>query len=166
MKQGFNKKRFWMAVGIVTVIEGVLLCLFFQWKYIFPTDEVSAVYTRYKDVEGIAASYIKDYKVNDTVFVDVTLLEALDSTKWDTLRYEFSIPEPEPPIKLAVELNKDMAISRLVEKDDYGKQASPSSTDCEIMAYLYGTRTICIFHVKNPVERHAVLYHNFDKSIN
>lgn len=166
MKQGFNKKRFWMAVGIVAVIEGMLLCLFFQGKYIFPTDEVSAVYTRYKDVEGIAASYIKDYKVNDTVFVDVTLLEATDSTKWDTLRYEFSIPEPEPPIKLAVELNKDMAISRLVEKDDYGKPASPSSTDCEIMAYLYGTRTICIFHVKNPVERHAVLFHNFDKSIN
>lgn len=166
MKQGFNKKRFWMAVGIVTVIEGVLLCLFFQGKYIFPTDEVSAVYTRYKDVEGIAASYIKDYKVNDTVFVDVTLLEATDLTKWDTLRYEFSIPDLEPEVKLAVELNKDMVLSRLVEKDDYGKPASPSSTDCEIMAYLYGTRTICIFHVKNPVERHAVLFHNFDKSIN
>ena len=166
MKQGFNKKRFWMAVGIVTVIEGVFFCLFFQWKYIFPTDEVSAVYTRYKDVEGIAASYIKDYKVNDTVFVDVTLLEAADSTKWDTLRYEFSIPELEPEVKLAVELNKDMVLSRLVEKDDYGKPASPSSTDCEIMAYLYGTRTICIFHVKTPVERHAVLYHNLDKSTN
>ena len=166
MKQGFNKKRFWMAVGIVTVIEGVFFCLFFQWKYIFPTDEVSAVYTRYKDVEGIAASYIKDYKVNDTVFVDVTLLEAADSTKWDTLRYEFSIPEPEPAVKLALEVKNDLVLSRLVERNNYCKQVPPTASDYEIMAFVYGTRTICIFHVKTPVERHAVLYHNLDKSTN
>ena len=87
----FNKKRFWLIVAILALVEAAILCLALQWKYIFPSREVSDLYTRYENVDGVAASFIKDYKVNDTVFVDVTLLETKDTALWDSLCKDFGI---------------------------------------------------------------------------
>ena len=41
-----------------------------------PYSQCSEVYKRYCEVEGIRATYLKDYRLNDTVTVGVTLLEA------------------------------------------------------------------------------------------
>jgi hypothetical protein len=88
----FDRKRFWLTVGVVAVVEALLFCLVFQWKYLFPSDEVSDIYTRYENVEGLDVSYIKNYRINDTVFADVTLLETKDSVVWDCLCEDFGIP--------------------------------------------------------------------------
>jgi len=55
----FNKKRFWLIVAILAIVEAVILCLALQWKYIFPSREVSDLYTRYENVDGVDGSYIK-----------------------------------------------------------------------------------------------------------
>lgn len=91
MKRPFNKKRFWLIVAILALVEAVILCVALQWKYIFPSKEVSDLYTRYENVDGVDVSYIKGYKVNDTVFVDVTLLETKDTALWDSLCKDFGI---------------------------------------------------------------------------
>lgn len=154
----------------ITILICILLlgggAIVLLWPRTVPFEQCSEIYQKYANVEDIKVSFIKDFKVNDTVFVDVTLLEAIDSTGWDILQHEFAIPALEPPLKQVVEQKKDLVISKLVEKGDYHKPASPSSLDCEIMAFSYGSQTICIFHIKNLEERHAVLYHNLDKSTN
>ncbi len=66
------------------------------WPRTVPFDQCSDLYKQYVAVEGINATYIKDYKVNDTVFVDVTLLEAIDSTGWEILKRDFDVPVPPP----------------------------------------------------------------------
>lgn len=136
------------------------------WPRTVPLQECSEIYQKYAGVENVKASFIKDYKVNDTVYVDVTFLEAINSTGWDILQQEFSIPKLEPTLKQFIKQKKDLVISKLVVRDDYRNAAFSSSLDCEIMAFSYGAQTICIFHIKNLEERHAVLYHNLDKSTN
>lgn len=59
---------------------------------VVPFDQCSDLYKHYSNVEGIDATFIKDFKVNDTVFVDVTLLETKDSAQWDILCKDFGIP--------------------------------------------------------------------------
>lgn len=87
----FNKKRFWLIVAILALVEAAILCLALQWKYIFPSDEVSEIYTKYAEQENIDASFIKNYRVNDTVFLDITLLETSDSVTWENLCKDFGI---------------------------------------------------------------------------
>ena len=50
----FNKKRFWLIVAILALVEAAILCLVLQWKYIFPSREVSDLYTHYEKVDGVA----------------------------------------------------------------------------------------------------------------
>jgi len=91
MKHPFNKKSFWLTVAILVFVEAVIFCVALQWKYLFPSKKVSDLYARYDNVEGLEVSYIEDYKVNDTVFVDVILIKAKDSEAWDSLCKDFGI---------------------------------------------------------------------------
>ena len=71
---------------------------FLAWRYwprTVPLWECSEVYRRYADSEHVAAAFLKDFRVNDTVCVDVTLLEARDSLGWERMSEGFSLPPPE-----------------------------------------------------------------------
>lgn len=93
-KKRFNKKRFWLLIAILAVVEALAFCLAMQWKYLFPSHAVSELYAHYADVEGIEASFIKDYRVNDSVFVDVTVLEATNTDSWDMIAKKLNVPPP------------------------------------------------------------------------
>nr|MCR4812517.1 hypothetical protein [Bacteroidales bacterium] len=102
MTRPFNIKHFWLIVGVVAFLEVLIICLSLQWKYLFPTREVSELYARYAGVDGIEASFIKDYRVNDSVFVDVTVLEATTDSAWIVLKDNYNIPKMTPEVKKAM----------------------------------------------------------------
>ena len=185
----FNKKRFWLIVAILALVEAAILCLALQWKYIFPSKEVSELYTRYENVDGVDVSFIKDYKVNDTVFVDVTLLEATDSMGWATLKKDFEIPNPSPDFQQHIDRGKDLIYTKKIPKvtvADSLKRSYPnvfllsreddslhSSRGAEnvtygndLLAISHLNHIIIVFHTQNDDEAHAVIYRNLYKSIN
>lgn len=189
MKRPFNKKRFWLIVAILALVEAVILFVALQWKYIFPSKEVSELYTRYESVDGIDVSFIKDYKVNDTVFVDVTLLEATDSMGWATLKKDFDIPNPSPNFQQRIDGGKNLIYTKRIPKvtvadtiqNSYPNSYSPSREDESLhssqgtenvaygndwLAISHLNNIIIVFHTRNDDEAHAVIYHNLYKSIN
>ncbi|MBP5388317.1 MAG: hypothetical protein J6Y97_13145 [Prevotella sp.] len=135
------------------------------WPRTVPFDQCSDLYKQYVAVEGINATYIKDYKVNDTVFVDVTLLEATDSM-WHTLMTDFNIPTPDSDLQQFIDAGENLVVTKLVDKTHYSRPAAPCSSNCEIMAISYTTHSISVFHTVDAGERHAILYFNLDKSTN
>lgn len=135
------------------------------WPRTVPFDQCSDLYKQYVAVEGINATYIKDYKVNDTVFVDVTLLEATDSM-WHTLMKDFNIPTPDSDFQQFIDAGENLVVTKLVDKTHYSRPAAPCSSNCEIMAISYTTHSISVFHTVDAGERHAILYFNLDKSTN
>jgi len=162
----FNKKRFWLIVAFLAFIEVLICYIVLQWKYIFPSNEVSEIYTHYAENESIDVSFIKGYRVNDTVFVDVTLLEAADSIGWNTLWHDFCLPDLTPEMKRVIENKKDRVFTRTTKKNSYCETVDETTPECDIIAVLFAKRTICVFHIANLEERHAVLYFNYDKSSN
>ena len=116
MKRPFNKKRFWLIIAILALVEALVCYIAIQWKYIFPSNEVSEIYARYEKVEGINVSFVKDYKVNDTVFVDITLLEATDSVGWVTLKKDFDIPNPSPDFQQRIDTGKNLIYTNMFYK--------------------------------------------------
>lgn len=135
------------------------------WRHVLPMRRVSDLYRRYHNADGIAASYIHNFPVNDTVFVDVTLLEATDSM-WHTLMTDFNIPTPDSDLQQFIDAGENLVVTKLVDKTHYSRPAAPCSSNCEIMAISYTTHSISVFHTVDAGERHAILYFNLDKSTN
>ncbi len=75
---------------VIAVIGGVLAV-----RYLPPAIAYwrsSEVYKRYSRVEGVRATYVKDYRINDTLTIGVTLLEATTDSGWVTLQEDFGLP--------------------------------------------------------------------------
>ena len=135
------------------------------WPRTVPFDRCSDLYKQYANVEGIDATFIKDYKVNDTVFVDVTLLEATDSVSWTTLKKDFDVPDPSPDFQQFIDSGEDLIYVKLIPKSTTTDTILNSNPN-NVLAISHLKRTLTIFHIKNDVEKHAVKYYNFDKSTN
>lgn len=153
-------RRFWLWVGVILLVEVAAITLWNQWDRIFPSHTVSEVYTKYADADGIRAAFVKDYRINDTVSVDVTFLEATDSASWAILCRDFAIPEMEPALEQFFESGWDLDFTRQVDKHDYSKVVIGDSCDVVPLTFSYQRKTVTIFHIKNEDENRAVLYYN------
>lgn len=159
-KKRFNKKRFWLVIAIIAVAEALAFCLVMQWRYLFPSHEVSEIYTRYENVEGIDVSFIKDFQVNDTVLVDVTILEARTDSAWNKLKKDFKVPVlPKDIEKLADLMSID--VWRSPRSNPY-IPINKRSQDDYIVAASRPNKTICVFDTKNDVESRAVSMHQYN----
>lgn len=135
------------------------------WPRTVPFDQCSDVYKRYATVDGVDATFIKDYKVNDTVFVDVTLLEATDSVSWTTLKKDFDIPDPSPELQQFIDSGEDLIYVKLIPKSTASDTIlNPYPND--VLAISPLNRTLTIFHIANAEEIHAVFHYNYTESIN
>lgn len=149
-----------LAICLVIVLGTVAIWL---WPRTVPFDQCSKLYQKYADKPGLEASFIKDYRIDDTIFVDVTLIVATDSASWNSLRFDLNIPELNPEIQKNISDN--VVFSKQVNKHDNSQTIEGDSPDAELMAFSYSKQTICVIHVENETEAHEILYHNFDKSI-
>lgn len=134
------------------------------WPRTVPLEQCSEIYQKYANQTSIKVSFIKNYKVNDAVFVNVTLLQSIDSTSWSTLSNDFNIPKLDSEMQRLINDGYDMVFTRQVSKHDYSHVVKGYSPDVELLAISYLMKSICVFHVKNEDEIHAVLYHNLDNS--
>ncbi len=85
-----KKNKLICVVLFVTVVVAML-----AWGYlarVVPYWQCSEVYKRYSRVEGVRATYMKDYRINDTLTIGVTLLEATTDSGWVTLQEDFGLP--------------------------------------------------------------------------
>ena len=76
------------------IVVSVLVVGFVVW-YLPPAIAYwrsSEVYKRYSRVEGVRATYVKDYRINDTLTIGVTLLEATTDSGWAVLQEDFNVP--------------------------------------------------------------------------
>jgi len=55
--------------------------------------ECSEVYRRYKDRDNLSVAFVKDYRIGDSITVDVTTITAKDSVSWEQLLREMNVKE-------------------------------------------------------------------------
>lgn len=150
-------KRWHIAFLLVSAVFTVGIA---AWRYTIPMRHVSDLYHRYEHTDGIAASYIHNYPVNDSLTLDVTLLEATTDSGWAVLVRDFEMDELSPQLQMLIDRGENLVFSRLIPK------SKPSaSAENDVLAYSYATRSVSIFHIANDGEKQAVLYHNLKKSI-
>ena len=151
-----NIRRFWLWVGIALLIELAAITLWKRWYWFFPTHAVSEVYTRYADTDGINVVFFKDFKVNDTLSLDVTLLEAKDSAGWTTLQADFHVPViPEEYRKLLA--NSSSVDFWLASKKDPTIRTDTIISHNDLIVMSRQTQTICVCHIENKRQADAIM---------
>ncbi len=157
-------KRPWTIFAVLALLVVGAIAL---WRYVVPLRQVSDLYLRYEHADGIAASYIHNYRINDTLTLDVTLLEATTDSGWARLVRDFCIPRIEdyPDSLKALFLDND---SPSIDFWNY-PQGHPEqkmdtvNRDRNDMLYLdHKTRIISLFHTRQYSEHDAV----FDVKMN
>lgn len=131
------------------------------WPRTVPFEQCSEIYQKYANVEKVKASFIKDFKVNDTVFVDVTLLEAIDSTGWDILKRDFEVASLPPELQQLVDNGEDLVFTKSIPKSEMDKSDFPN----DLLAISHMIHTVTVFHINSEIEKYAVLNHNYKEEI-
>lgn len=156
-------RRFWLWVGVILLVEVAAITLAMRWHRIFPSHEVSELYTKYAGIEGIQASFVKDYRINDTVFVDVTCLMATTDSTWSVLQKDFAIPEVDSVLQQLIDKGYVKSMIGQVDKNDYSQIVLGDTCDAVLRAVSHQKKYIIIFHVKNVDEKNIVLHFHLKK---
>ena len=127
-----------------------------MWPRTVPFEQCSDIYKQYANVEGVDATFIKDYMVSsgtdsagkDTVIVDITVLEAKDSASWLTLKKDFEVIDPPPDIQKYIDDGEDLIYTKLISKSTT-ENAIPNTYPYNLLAISHLNHTLTVFHVNN-----------------
>ena len=144
-----NKRPLFVVLLCLLLAGGVVLALL--PRYPMPW-QCSKLYWQYRGQEGIEASYVKQYPVDDTTLVDVTLLRATTDSAWESLCIAFTPYEFSDSSEHIHNLIHDTTsvTFRVVSKDDYRVKVTPATANnFDFFTLTAMQKSICIFHTKN-----------------
>ena len=156
-----KRNRFILAT-IPLIVVGILAFVKLYPRTV-PLDECSPVYRQYEGHEGIEATYMKQYTVDDTTFVDVTLLHATTDSAWVSLCHKFITPEIPDNVKEKIIYGNSVSV-RIVSKDNPRIAVTPDSADrYDYLLFSPTKTTIGLFHVENVEQIFAILSKEVDE---
>lgn len=148
----------WIIAFVVLTTLGVGCVAW--WHYVRPQQQVSDIYRCYEHADGIDASYIHNYPVNDTLSLDVTLLEANNDSSWQTLCSDFDISKV---VEEMLQIKPDIVFCRQVNRHDYTQVVLGDSPDAELLTISCASKTLAIFHTSNKNDIRAVFCYTWIK---
>lgn len=155
------KKRNCIALAIVLL--GTALCV---WIYLhprqLPVDQCSEVYRQYEANPRVEAAFLKDFRIDDSVTFDVTLLAATDEEGWDTLRCNFDIPRYSQ--KAVAIMDSATASSKIAPKRDYSQPPDSNHLNNDIIVFFLLRHVVCVFHIENEEQYNAMFKYLMDES--
>ena len=132
------------------------------WPRTVPMEECSEAYRRYADSEHVVAAFLRDFPVNDTVCVDVTLLEARDSLGWERLQKDFNVTPPPPEVIEILGEDLDGVWVWLAPKNNYALPMDSVLLNNDVISISYENKSICIFDTESETQMDAVSSHQHD----
>ena len=143
-----------LAVGVALVVV--------RCPRTVPWEQCSEVYKKYSQMDGINAAYIKDYRINDTLTIAVTLLEATTDSGWATLQEDFEVPAIQEYKEYYYDSNK-------VSLKQYTKSV-PLYSDGDtlindLITISYYKHTIGHFVIQSEEQKRAIIFKHLDDNM-
>ena len=151
-------KRNWPYYIIAFCLALLTVYVLHNSGRIFPSGEVGEVYRRYCNRDDIRVEFFKDFRVNDSITVDVTTLTAKDSASWEALLREMN--KSEGVIKRMREaVNEGVyMLSEYNCEIGHPEKRVPFKAGCSWFVLLNPTeKTIYIFHILNCEQVHIII---------
>ena len=144
-----NKRPLFVVLLCLLLAGGVVLALIpcspMPWQ-------CSKLYWQYRGQEGIEASYVRDYPVDDTTLVDVTLLHDTTDSAWIELCQK-TFPYNYPDSLKENIMHGNSVFLKIVSKADIRKNVIPTdTTQCNLMFLSARTKYLLVFHTQNKAQ--------------
>ena len=153
-------KLFWWVGAVLAALTAVAVAA----AVLVPRMGVSDLYRRYEGNPHLDVTYLRNFPVNDTLAVDVTMLQARDDEGWDTLRADFRIPELPEHVQKRIAEGKDLTGVSLVPKSDPTlPMDTVDITRNNVLGVSPLKRTISIFTTDTKEQQLAVMHYNYWK---
>ena len=141
------------VLPLLIVLLPVAIYALWEWTpRTVPPERACELYRQYASNPHLTVSYIEDFRVNDTVTVDVTLLEAKDDEGWEEMMEKFGIIDlsdiPDEVRHLFAEKTKAIGFGHY-EEDDEGEIVN-------IVVYSRIEKSVYLFHTKKDAEIKAI----------
>ena len=145
-----KRNRFILAT-IPLIVVGILAFVKLCPRTV-PLDECSPVYRQYEGHEGIEATYMKQYPVDDTTLVDVTLIQATTDSAWVSMCLK-SLPYDYPEDKRENVIHGNSVTQYISSKDDIRTKVIPADTNNYNLVFINARQKyIVIFHTENKTQ--------------
>ena len=152
-------KRRWIITLLLLPVVVLSVLLLTRSLHTVPPDKCSDVYRQYKDTPGIKASFIKDYPLDDTTTIDVTMLQAQDTNVWNnTVMKLFHVENPDEYIPREITF-------LLIPKNADGDPENKTLLDHDLIAGDKKELTIGLFHLENEKQYDAIFETYFNNLI-
>ena len=153
----------------ISILAVLLLALAAGWVFCcssrtVPLEECSELYRHYAGSKGIEATFVQGYRLNDSVRVDVTFLQATDSVGWNQLQIDFKLPVIPPQYGKLAARSKSV-IFNYIPKDSLYLADRKDKTDCmdrDLIVALRQEHQVCIFHLETENQLTAILRKHAD----
>ena len=133
------------------------------WPRTVPFEQCSEVYKKYAGADGVDASFLKDFRVNDSVAVDVVLLEARTDSAWGMLLQDFNITPP--PQEVTEIMGDDCIDIWAAPKKDYSLPMDSILLNNDLIAMSWTDRRISVFSIETMQQLHSVIHNQIKESI-
>ena len=155
-------KRSWLiTIFICLLLLGGGAVLFLP--QVVPFDQCSDVYKKYAGMDGVDATFIRDYKVNDTVYVDVTYIEATTDSSWNEIKRDFQIPIPPEIMDLYDSNSVDL---KFAPHNNYSSPKDSILINNDIIVFAYFKQTVLVFDIKDEKQSDAIINRQIINTIN
>lgn len=154
-------RRFWAVVFALLVLEVVVGLAVWQWPRLFASRYASDLYRTYADIPGIDATFLHDFRVSDTVAVDVTILQATDSAGWERLRRDFKIATI-PPEALPYIDTTTIAV-KLAPKTNHALPQDSILLNKDYIVISRSRRNVLVFDIKEKEQLNAILFYKLQQ---
>ena len=119
--------------------------------------QCSKTYWKYAKQDDIKQEYVCNYQVDDTTFVDVTLLHATTDSAWVSLCLE-SLHYDYPDDKKENVIHGNSVTQYISSKDDIRTTVIPNDTNSYNLVYITAKQKyVIIFHTENKTQLSIIL---------
>lgn len=139
-----RKRLFTILVCLCIVVGGILAVVA---PRIVPFWQTSDIYQKYAYAEGIAATFVRDFPLYDSTLVDVTLLEAADSSHWGRLLADFRSRDTDSPSDGRDSIRKIKVY--FVPRKDASLPMDTCLLNNDLVVISFSSRQLAVFHVKS-----------------
>lgn len=155
-----KQKRYLLATIVFLTISMVTVGVRMHTRTVL-FQQCSEMYKKYAQRQDISVSFVKNYRVNDSILIDVTMIEANTDSAWYLLQEDFRIPEIPDEYKELVARSNIINMSPMAKDDPQKIDEDPNKND--VMVSNHNKRTICIFHTNNEMQRLAIVQNEMNE---
>lgn len=152
-------KRSWILFIVGLILATVVSWCLKSLPRPLRDSECSPLYQRYADDPDIEASFVKGFRVNDTLAIDATLLRAKDSAGWERLREDFEVT---PTSKDDSTSHKKSLITRLNKKGETKPIIDTVLLNNDLLYFNIEQKNIAILHITDTLQLDACFDYMID----